>query len=727
MEGGGRTTEQDEQDGTGFQLPSDTTLYNSPLSSTKEGSSIFYGGLATDQTFVTNGKQNYESNNGYEAHGPRAEQDGSNLPDEKALALALEGLGFKEGVVAEASNPYACYQTSPGRNFMNNAQPPFAVDTLGMTIPQLQNEIGVGGECNGQRTEALLHDLVDQRSRFPVYHGASPMNPGIYTPQPLPTSNDLRRSPYQHQTPLPEVADSLRASPYQPQFYEDIQAPSLMPSRHLLEQFLYQQQLPNNGSELLQSGNYMNSAVDPLNGCLTQPICGIPSDNARCKSYSQFDLSTMGGNPCQYHPWSLCSRKGKSFEFPCRSRAYSANDLLDWQALNKFPEEVLRRSHGMNPQRYHNRSAYCGNNYGRSLFNRQRNPCLSNVASRLDCRDSRDYSPDNLDAKTIDSKFDSVDSVKGKIYSLAKDQHGCHFLQSKLDKGCREDIGKIYDEIIDHIVELMTNPFGNNLVQKFLEICNEKQRVHILHAITIEEGLLIRISCNMHGTRVVQKVIETLETPEQISLFVHSLKHPGIISLMKDTNGNHVAQHCLKFFSPEFNEFLYRAAIAHCTELAVDRQGCCVLQKCILHSEGVWKERILSEICSSSHFLSSNAYGNYVVQYVLESSIPWAKAAVLGQLEGSYEKLSTQKHGSNVVEKCLYRASEEQLVKIVNILMNSPRFLQIAVDPYGNYVIQTALKQCKGALYSALVGAIRSHRRVLHNNQYGKKVLASIK
>lgn len=47
------------------------------------------------------------------------------------------------------------------------------------------------------------------------------------------------------------------------------------------------------------------------------------------------------------------------------------------------------------------------------------------------------YSPDSLDAMSLDSKFDSIDSP--------------------------EDIGKIYDEIIDHIVELITNPFGNYL------------------------------------------------------------------------------------------------------------------------------------------------------------------------------------------------------------------------------------------------------------------------
>lgn len=153
--GEGRTSERDEQDSKAFQLmkllhetPSDDTsgnsrarqpmpanalpgLYYSPPSATSEGRSGSYGGLAGDQNLEANGKQSYASNIGYE--------DGSKLPHEKSFALALEGLGFKHGVASEATNPHACSQPSPGCNFMNNVQPPFAMDTLGMVIPQLQS------------------------------------------------------------------------------------------------------------------------------------------------------------------------------------------------------------------------------------------------------------------------------------------------------------------------------------------------------------------------------------------------------------------------------------------------------------------------------------------------------------------------------------------------------------------------------------------------------------
>ncbi|KAJ6836514.1 pumilio-like protein 12-like isoform X1 [Iris pallida] len=735
-------------------------LYNSPLSATSGRSVGYYGGVAVDQNYGTTENLNRASGNVYESHGPRVEQDESNLPDEKSLALAFEELSFNDGVVSEATTPYKFNETSPGHTLINNAQHPFGMDSLGMAIRQLnpsRNKVKMDGENNvkipdyngleleRQKTDILLCDLADQLQNFAVYPGAIPLNPGVHTCQPLPN------------VAVPGI--DLATSPYQQQFYVDA-----MSSRNLGQpniswqnldeerfyglhgQYLYQQLLQNNGSDLLQFGKPMNSAIRPLTGSQRQPFFEIPSnanaywnDNALHKAYSQLDLPLMGGNPCQYHPHPQSScRKGESYEFP--PKAYSANDLLEWQVLDRvrkhyFPEKILTRSQGVNSLRslrsdsiVSNQSSSFANKNGRTLSNghRSHSSFTSNGSFKLDCQDSRCYLPDSSDVMALDLKFNSVDEVMGRIYYLAKDQLGCRFLQRKFTEGNPEDVGKIFAEIITHIVELMTDPFGNYLVQKLLEVCNEEQRVHILHAITGDPGALIRISCNMHGTRAVQKVIETLQTKDQISMVVSSLK-PGIVSLMKDANGNHVAQRCLQYFSSEFSEFLYDAAIAHCTELAADRQGCCVLQKCIYYSKGDWKDRLVSEICSNSRSLSQNAYGNYVVQYVLDQKISWATAAVLGQLESNYDNLSTQKHSSNVVEKCLKYACEADRSKIIQELMNSPRFLQILQDPYGNYVIQSALKQCKGTLHALLVDAVKPHEPALRSSPYGKKVLSSVR
>ena len=56
-------------------------------------------------------------------------------------------------------------------------------------------------------------------------------------------------------------------------------------------------------------------------------------------------------------------------------------------------------------------------------------------------------------------------------------------------------------------------------------------------------------------TRAVQKLIETLKTPQQVSMVISALK-PGVMALIKDLNGNHVVQRCLQYLSNEENQVI---------------------------------------------------------------------------------------------------------------------------------------------------------------------------
>lgn len=96
-------------------------------------------------------------------------------------------------------------------------------------------------------------------------------------------------------------------------------------------------------------------------------------------------------------------------------------------------------------------------------------------------------------------KYNSLAEARGYIYLLAKDQHGCRFLQKMFDEGTPHDVQIIFTEIIDHVVELMINPFGNYLMQKLLDVCNEEQKMQILLMVTKEPGELVKISLNTHG------------------------------------------------------------------------------------------------------------------------------------------------------------------------------------------------------------------------------------
>ncbi|KAL3617269.1 hypothetical protein CASFOL_038814 [Castilleja foliolosa] len=323
----------------------------------------------------------------------------------------------------------------------------------------------------------------------------------------------------------------------------------------------------------------------------------------------------------------------------------------------------------------------------------------------------------------VPSKCSSLLEVQGYIYSIAKDQHGCRFLQSMFDEGNIQDVQIVFNEIIDHVVELMMNPFGNYLMQKLLEVCNEEHRMHILLRVTEEPGELVRLSLNTHGTRVVQKLIETLKTRQQILLVISALE-PGFLALIKDLNGNHVVQRCLQCFTTQDSKFIFVAAAKYCVEIARHQHGCCVLQRCITCATGKHRENLLQEISANGLLLAQDAYGNYVIQFILELKIPSITSMLTSRFEGHYVHLSRQKFSSHVVEKCLALGNEETRSKIIYELLSTAYFEQLLQDPHANYVVQTALRETQGHLHDLLVEAVESFKAISRNSPYSKKIFS---
>ncbi|KAL0826083.1 hypothetical protein Bca101_049760 [Brassica carinata] len=323
--------------------------------------------------------------------------------------------------------------------------------------------------------------------------------------------------------------------------------------------------------------------------------------------------------------------------------------------------------------------------------------------SPLFCQGSEPFSLDHQRTKSFISDHGStslpnVCDVQGYVYLMAKDQHGCRFLQRIFDEGTPVDALVIFNEVIPHVVELMMDPFGNYLMQKLLDVCNEEQRTQIVLVATAEPGQLIRISLNAYGTRVVQRLVETIKTGKQVSL-VKSALRPGFLDLIKDLNGNHVIQRCLQCLSTEDNKFIFDAATKFCTEIATHRHG-----------------------CFSYLLKSQDPFGNYAVQFVIELRIPSAVAMMLSQLKGHYVQLSMQKFSSHMVERCLMHCPESR-PQIVRELVSVPHFDHLLQDPYANFVIQAALAATKGPLHASLVEVIRPHA-ILRNNPYCKRIFS---
>ncbi|GJQ14666.1 hypothetical protein GpartN1_g6457.t1 [Galdieria partita] len=321
------------------------------------------------------------------------------------------------------------------------------------------------------------------------------------------------------------------------------------------------------------------------------------------------------------------------------------------------------------------------------------------------------------------SKIWSMEEIVGRIFELAKDQHGCRFLQMKLEEGNPAYIAMILAECFDGLAELMVDPFGNYLCQKLFECCNFQQRLSILQHTS---GVLAQVSMNMHGTRVVQRIIECMEGEDQITSVCTALA-PFASQLMKDVNGNHVIQRCLQKVAPSHNQFIFDAVVSYCVELATHRHGCCVIQRCLDYAIPQQKEQVCMEICENAFTLVQDAFGNYVVQYVLDLKNRFYIAKIIAQLAGHLFELSVQKFSSNVVEKCLQQVDPETRKHLIYELMSDRELLgRLLHDAYGNYVVQRALQLAQSPQLEQFCEIIRPHLSSLKSTPYGKRIYSKI-
>lgn len=315
-----------------------------------------------------------------------------------------------------------------------------------------------------------------------------------------------------------------------------------------------------------------------------------------------------------------------------------------------------------------------------------------------------------------------LESFRSQIYDLCKDQHGCRYLQKKLEERNPEQVHMIWLETNQHVIELMTDPFGNYLCQKLLEFCNDDERTVLIQNASQD---MVRIALNQHGTRALQKMIEYVNTPQQVHLIIEALRF-RVVELIQDLNGNHVIQKCLNKLTSVDAQFIFDAVGNNCIEVGTHRHGCCVLQRCIDHASGDQKQWLVGRITEHARILVQDPFGNYVVQYIIDLNEPSFTEPVVSMFQGCIGQLSRHKFSSNVIEKCLRCAQPPSKDLIVEEMLPPAEIERLLRDSFANYVIQTALEFATPQLKFRLVEAIRPILPQIRTTPYGRRIQAKI-
>lgn len=316
-----------------------------------------------------------------------------------------------------------------------------------------------------------------------------------------------------------------------------------------------------------------------------------------------------------------------------------------------------------------------------------------------------------------------LSSLLGHVRRLSRDQVGCRLLQQSLDEDGPYAATAILNEGLPFLTEAMTDPFGNYLFQKILEKVTAEEKLLLVSTVGPR---LVNAALNLHGTRSVQKVVEMSVGDSKAAEIVTQSLAPAAARLCIDSHGNHVIQRILQKLPHVHSKFVFDAVANSVGDVARHRHGCCVIQRCLDSPPSPARSNLVKRIVEKSLDLMQDAYGNYVVQYVLDVCGDDEAAAVCESVVGKIGLLAIQKFSSNVMEKCLERSSDR--VQELHLLeLSAPdKIRELMADPFGNYVVQKALSVATHAQAVRLVEAMRPHLPGMRNTAGGRRIVAKI-
>jgi mRNA-binding protein PUF3 len=394
--------------------------------------------------------------------------------------------------------------------------------------------------------------------------------------------------------------------------------------------------------------------------------------------------SNSGISSCASHGY------GQSFD-----RGYKdAGPFRDYHSLQPNP---LQGNYGYPPQ--HELSGYPGAMRMNPLANPYTVPgylSMSGVpsAARLQSRESehpqvvRSSLLEDFRMNNKNNKRYELRDIYNHVVEFSGDQHGSRFIQQKLETANSDEKDQIFTEIQPNLLQLMTDVFGNYVIQKLFEHGNQSQKKMLANQM---KGHVLSLSTQMYGCRVVQKALEHVLTDQQASIVKELESH--VLKCVKDQNGNHVIQKAIERVPAEHIHFIISAFTDQVQRLATHPYGCRVIQRMLEHCQEPARKSILQELHSCVPRLITDQFGNYVIQHVIENGEAEDKHRIVVIVLAQLLVYSKHKFASNVVEKSIEFAQEDQRSEILRRLTGQDEHgespvLGLMRDQYGNYVIR---------------------------------------
>ncbi|CAF1891162.1 hypothetical protein Bca4012_048524 [Brassica carinata] len=235
--------------------------------------------------------------------------------------------------------------------------------------------------------------------------------------------------------------------------------------------------------------------------------------------------------------------------------------------------------------------------------------------------------------------------------------------------------------------------------------------------LTSHSGYFLTIARNKNGSYRLQKL---LGKSNDVDTLFFAAFFRSFLDIMTDKEASFVVVQGLRVFSNVMKEALFPHIIEHAVDLACDQHGCVALNRSITVLDDPYcRTFFLYAVVVNALPFSYHAYGNFVVQHVLDLNDLQCTRNIAVNLRGHCVELSFERYGSYIMEKLL--DTKESMVVVVEELLKceGDRLVRLARGTYGNFVVYKALRVTQaeivtcGDLFWGLVNKLKPFRDLL--------------
>lgn len=296
------------------------------------------------------------------------------------------------------------------------------------------------------------------------------------------------------------------------------------------------------------------------------------------------------------------------------------------------------------------------------------------------------------------------------IIAAALDRRQSLQLQKKIARAKansnQEELESMFYQFLPEILRLSRDQYANFVLQRLIENLTSETVDAIVEK--VQKDALI-MATNQYACRVLQSVLTRCSEQSRLALVEGLL--PDAEEMLQDNFGCYVLQKIIETVPcNKLTALMDQQLIPRYFDLSVHQYSCRVMQDVFRYFRDEEKMRITDCVLRSVLDLSRDSYGNYVVQKMIHYGDRVIREKTIDALLPHVDELCCNKAGSNILEKCLSKATEQQKIKIMQPIVEQPAELKRVVqDKYGNYVIQRLLVALPYSQRQTLINALTKH------------------